>query len=110
QKVALIEEKGDEIMRSAASYDDTYISGRRIDPRRHLTFIHAFDDRDVVAGQGTCGLEIARQASDLGSVVVSIGGGGLISGISIALKSLLDGASVHGVQTTACPSMYESVR
>ena len=110
QKVAAIEEQGAEIIRSGASYDDTYLSARRIASRRHLTFIHAFDDRDVVAGQGTCGLEIARQAPDLGSAVVSIGGGGLISGISIALKSLLDGASVHGVQTTASPSMYESVR
>ena len=110
QKVAAIEEQGAKIIRSGASYDDTYLSARSIATRRHLTFLHAFDDREVVAGQGTCGLEIAQQASDLGSAVVSIGGGGLISGISIALKSLLDGVSVYGVQTTASPSMYESVR
>ena len=110
QKVAAIEEQGAKIVRSGASYDDTYVSARGIASRRHLTFVHAFDDKDVVAGQGTCGLEIAQQAPDLGSAVVSIGGGGLISGISIALKSLLDDASVYGVQTTASPSMYESVR
>ncbi|HLQ03599.1 MAG TPA: pyridoxal-phosphate dependent enzyme, partial [Nitrososphaerales archaeon] len=110
QKVAAIEEQGAKIIRSGISYDDTYLSARRIASRRRLTFLHAFDDKEVVAGQGTCGLEIARQASDLSAAVVSIGGGGLISGISIALKSLLAGASVHGVQTTASPSMYESVR
>ncbi len=110
QKVAAIEEQGAKIVKAGSSYDDTYLTARRIASKRDLTFVHAFDDREVVAGQGTCGLEIAQQVSDVAAVVVSIGGGGLISGISVALKSLLDGVKVHGVQTTAYPSMYESVK
>lgn len=110
QKVAAIEEQGAEIVRAGATYDETYSMARRLAAKRNLTFVHAFDDREVIAGQGTCGLEIAEQANDLDAAVVSIGGGGLISGISVALKSLLDGVSLYGVQTKAVPSMYESVR
>ncbi len=110
QKVAAVEEQGAKIVRAGATYDETYSSARRLAAKRNLTFVHAFDDREVIAGQGTCGLEIAEQANDLDAAVVSIGGGGLISGISVALKSLLDGVSLYGVQTKAVPSMYESVR
>ena len=76
---------------------------------RGLYFIHAFDDRDVIAGQGTCGLEIAQQKEDIDCVIVAIGGGGLISGIAIALKSLTK-AAVYGAETTAIPSMFYSIQ
>jgi len=110
QKVAAIEEQGAEVLRAGGTYDETFLRARKLAEEKGLTFIHAYDDREVIAGQGTCGLEIAEQAKDLGAVIASIGGGGLISGISVAVKSLLGDVSVYGVQTEAVPSMYESVK
>jgi threonine dehydratase len=109
EKLKAIQEQGAEIVRSGSGYDETYESALREARRRGLTFVHAFNDRDVIAGQGTCGLEIVRQGKGVDSAVVAIGGGGLISGIAIALKSLGDTA-VYGAETTAIPSMFESVR
>jgi threonine dehydratase len=109
QKVAAIEEQGAEIVRYGEGYDDAYENAVRTARRRNLTFIHAFNDRDVIAGQGTCGLEMARQAPDMDSAVVAIGGGGLISGVAIALKQSLKTVRVYGAETKAIPSMYESV-
>ena len=110
QKAGAIKAEGAEIVRAGANYDETYEYAVKLASKRNLTFVHAFDDKEVIAGQGTCGLEIAQQARDLEAVVVSIGGGGLISGIAIALKGLLEKVSVYGVETRAVPSMYESVR
>jgi len=109
QKLKAIQEQGAEVVKSGAGYDETYENALKEARRRGLIFVHAFNDRDVIAGQGTCGLEIARQGRDIDSAVVAIGGGGLISGIAIALKSLTK-AAVYGAETTAIPSMYESVK
>ena len=70
--------------------------------RRHLAFVHPFDDPDVIAGQGTLGLELLRQVPDIASVVVPLGGGGLASGIAIALKSERPEVRVIGVQVATC--------
>ena len=109
QKLNAIKEQGAEVVQFGSGYDETYENARREAQKRGMTFVHAFNDREVIAGQGTCGLEIVRQGKDFDSVVVAIGGGGLISGIAIAVKSLT-GASVYGAETTSIPSMYESVR
>jgi threonine dehydratase len=109
QKVSAIEEQGAEVLKVGSNYDQVYENSVKIARRRGLTFVHAFDDRDVIAGQGTCGLEIARQLPEADSVVVPIGGGGLISGVAIALKSLSKGVRVYGVETEAIPSMYVSL-
>ena len=108
QKLQAIQQQGAEVVRFGSGYDETYENGLREAHRRGLTFVHAFNDRDVIAGQGTCGLEILRQGPGIDSAVVAIGGGGLISGIAIALKSV-SGISVYGAETRAIPSMYESV-
>ena len=109
QKVGAIAEQGAEVVKFGDGYDSAYEHALEIARKRRLTFVHAFNDRDVIAGQGTCGLEMTSQAPDLDSVVVAIGGGGLISGVAIALRQSLDRVWVYGAETTAIPSMYESV-
>lgn len=78
--------------------------------QKDYTFIHAFDDDAVIAGQGTIGVEIAEDSKDIDLVLVPVGGGGLISGISIALKSLLPEIKVIGIQTEACTSAHDSFK
>jgi threonine dehydratase len=110
QKLMAIEEQGAEIIRSGSGYDEAYEKAIETSKRRGLTFVHAFNDRDVIAGQGTCGLEMMRQHPDLDAVAVAIGGGGLISGIAIAVKGVSPKARVYGAETVAIPSMYESIK
>ena len=109
QKLRGIEEHGAEIIRSGRGYDEAYEHALETARKRGLTFIHAFDDPDIIAGQGTCGLEISRQLPDVDATTVAIGGGGLISGVAIALKGALPGVRVYGAETVAIPSMYESL-
>lgn len=109
QKLRAIEDQGAEIIRYGQGYDSAYEHARVLAEKRGLRFLHAFNDRDVIAGQGTCGLEIIRQLPRMDSVTVAIGGGGLISGIAIAVKESLPKARVYGAETVAIPSMYESL-
>ena len=110
QKLGGIKEQGAEIIRHGGGYDEAFEHALETARRRGLTFIHAFDDRDVIAGQGTCGLEIVRQLPEMDSVAVAIGGGGLISGVAIAVKGTTPSARVYGAETVAIPSMYESLK
>jgi threonine dehydratase len=75
----------------------------------HLVFVHPFDDPDVIAGQGTLGLELLEQVPDLAKVVVPVGGGGLVSGVAIALKSERPEIEVTGVQVESCAPMQASL-
>ena len=109
QKLKAIEEQGAEIIRRGRGYDEAYERAMDTAKKRGLTFIHAFNDPDIIAGQGTCGLEISRQRPDTDAAAVAIGGGGLISGIAIALKGSLPRVRVYGAETVAIPSMYESL-
>lgn len=109
QKLLAIEEQGAEIIRQGANYDEANENAMKVAGQRGLTFIHAFDDREIIAGQGTCGLEMLDQSDEMDSAVVAIGGGGLISGISIALKESRERARVYGAETRAIPSMYQSL-
>jgi len=109
QKLRAIAEQGAEIVRFGMGYDETYENAVEVARKRGLTFIHAFNDREIIAGQGTCGLEIARQLPDLDAATIAIGGGGLIAGIAIALKRSLEKVQVFGAETKAIPSMYESL-
>ncbi|MEW6418119.1 MAG: threonine ammonia-lyase [Nitrospirota bacterium] len=77
---------------------------------RDYIFIHAFDDDEIVAGQGTIGIEITEDLKDVNVILVPVGGGGLISGISIAVKSLSPKTQIIGVQTESAPSAYISFR
>ncbi len=90
-------------------YDDAYNYACKLQEETGATFIHPFNDDEVIAGQGTIGLEILDQLPDVDAVVVPVGGGGLISGVAFALKSLNPQIKVYGVQTTGAPSMAQSL-
>ena len=91
-------------------YDDAYNKALELRDEHGYTFVHPFDDENVIAGQGTIGLEIINDLDDLDAVIVPIGGGGLISGVAYAIKSLRPNIKVYGVQAAGAPSMYNSVR
>jgi len=80
-----------------------------IQKERDLTFVHPFDDFDIMAGQGTIGLEIVDQVSEFDTVVVGIGGGGLISGIATAVKSLRPDVKIYGIEPTGAAAMRRSL-
>ncbi len=90
-------------------YDDAYNKAIELRDKEGYTFIHPFNDPDVIAGQGTIGLEILRQLPDVDVVVVPIGGGGLISGVAYTIKQLKPSCRVYGVQAQGAPSMEHSV-
>lgn len=90
-------------------YDDAYNKAIELRDKEGYTFIHPFNDPDVIAGQGTIGLEILRQLPDVDVVVVPIGGGGLISGVAYTIKQLKPSCKVYGVQAQGAPSMEHSM-
>jgi threonine dehydratase len=108
-KVAAVREYGGEVRFVDGSYDEAGEEARKVAAEEGMTLVHAFDDPAVVAGQGTVGLEIARQAPDVGLVVVPLGGGGLASGIALALAARLPSARVVGVQAEACAPYPASI-
>ena len=89
-------------------YDDAYQKALEIRDEKGYTFVHPFDDEDVIAGQGTVGLEILSQLPDVEAIVVPIGGGGLISGVAFAVKSVNPAVKVYGVQAAGAASMYNA--
>ena len=91
-------------------YDDAYNKALELRDEHGYTFVHPFDDENVIAGQGTIGLELINEMDDLDAVIVPIGGGGLISGVAYAIKSLRPNIKVYGVQAAGAPSMYNSVK
>ncbi|MBQ4064987.1 MAG: threonine ammonia-lyase [Clostridia bacterium] len=108
-KVEATRSYGAEICLVEGVYDDAYRKALELRDTEGYTFIHPFDDPDVIAGQGTIGLELSEQMADLDAVIVPIGGGGLISGISFTLKSLNPNIRVYGVQSAGAPSMANSI-
>jgi threonine dehydratase len=108
-KVTRTREYGAEVVLHGASYDEAFEEAWRQREAEGLTFIHAFDDDAVMAGQGTVGLELLEQNPYLEAVLVPIGGGGLISGIAVAMKEINPRVRIIGVQTTRLPSMVRAV-
>lgn len=109
-KVEATKRYGAEVVMVEGVYDDAYNRAVQLRDEHGYTFIHPFDDENVIAGQGTIGLEILDEMDDVDAVVVPIGGGGLISGVAFALKSLRPDIKVYGVQAIGAPSMFNAIR
>lgn len=109
-KVEATKRYGAEVCFVPGVYDDAYAKAIELRDKHGYTFVHPFDDPKVIAGQGTIGLEIIEEMPDVEAIVVPIGGGGLISGVGFAVKSLRPDIKVYGVQAEGAPSMAESIR
>ncbi len=108
-KVEATRKYGADICLVEGVYDDAYNRALQLKDEKGYTFIHPFNDEDVIAGQGTIGLEVLEQLPDVDVVIVPVGGGGLISGVAFAIKSLNPNVKVYGVQASGAPSMLRSV-
>lgn len=108
-KVEATKGYGAEVVLVPGVYDDAYNKAVELQKEFGYTFVHPFDDEDVIAGQGTIGLEILNQIENIDAIVVPIGGGGLISGIAFAVKNLKPDIKIYGVQAENAPSMKKSL-
>jgi threonine dehydratase len=109
-KVSRVRQYGAQIVLHGTDYDEAFAEAHRLAQKKGLTFIHAFNDPWVVAGQGTIGLELYEQNPDLDAVVVPVGGGGLIGGIALVLKTFNRKIRVIGVQAESVPSMKAALQ
>jgi threonine dehydratase len=109
-KVAKFKDLDANVIIEGEVWDDSNLAALAAAERDHLVYVHPFADRDVIAGQGTVGLEILADTPDVDTVIVAIGGGGLISGVAAAIKSTRPSIKVIGVEPTGAPTLYESVR
>jgi threonine dehydratase len=108
-KVAATRSYGAKVVRRGGDYDDAWAAAQEIAKTDNTTIVHAFDDPEIIAGQGTIGLELLEDLPDLDRVYLPIGGGGLAAGIAIAIKSRKPNIKIIGVESNAFPAMKESV-
>jgi threonine dehydratase len=109
-KITKTRNLGAQVILEGNIFDEAYEAALRIQEKTGAVFVHPFNDPHVIAGQGTIGLEIMEDLPDVEVVVVPVGGGGLISGVSVAIKSMNPEVKVIGVQTENMPSMIASLR
>lgn len=108
-KILAVRSYGADVVLKGSSFDEAFSHASDIQKNKDCAFIHPFDDYDIIAGQGTTGLEITESNVDADCVIVPVGGGGLISGISVAMKSVRREVEIFGVQAEAVPSMSLSL-
>jgi threonine dehydratase len=108
-KVAATRSYGAKVVRRGGDYDDAWAAAQEIAKTENTTIVHAFDDPEIIAGQGTIGLELLEDLPDVDRVYLPIGGGGLAAGIAIAIKSRKPNIKIIGVESNAFPAMKESV-
>lgn len=101
---------GAEVCLVEGCYDDAYQKALELKESKGYTFVHPFDDENVIAGQGTIALEILNDLDNIDAIVVPVGGGGLISGIAYTVKQIRPSVKVYGVQAAGAPSMFRSVK
>ncbi|MEW6353938.1 MAG: threonine ammonia-lyase, biosynthetic [Pseudomonadota bacterium] len=110
-KVDAVRAYGAQIVLHGDAYDDAYQHAQQLAAERHMTFVHPYDDPDVIAGQGTVGMEILRQHNNaLHAIFVPVGGGGLIAGVAAYVKHLRPDIKIIGVEPDDAASMYEALR
>ena len=109
-KVEATKGYGAEVCLVEGCYDDAYAKALALRDSEGYTFVHPFDDENVIAGQGTVALEILNDLDNIDAIVVPIGGGGLISGIAYTAKQIRPSIRICGVQVAGAPSMYNSVK
>ena len=100
---------GAEVCLVEGCYDDAYKKALELKDEMGYTFVHPFDDENVIAGQGTIALEILSQLDNIDAIIVPVGGGGLISGIAYTAKQIRPSVKVYGVQAAGAPSMFNSI-
>ena len=101
---------GAEIVLHGDTLDEAHNHALQLAQQEQLTFVHPYDDADVVAGQGTVALEMLQEVPDLDTLIVAIGGGGLIAGMATAAKALKPGIEIVGVQTVRFPAMFNAIK
>ncbi|WP_108674233.1 threonine ammonia-lyase, biosynthetic [Candidatus Kinetoplastibacterium sorsogonicusi] len=110
-KIDAVKRLGGEVILIGESYSDSYEYAKNIEKEQNLTFIHPFDDPDVIAGQGTIGMEILYQhPGDIEAIFIAIGGGGLCAGVATYIKQLRPEIKIIGVQTQDSHAMYSSIK
>ncbi len=109
-KVEATKSYGAEVVLVKDTYDDAHAKAVELQKETGATFVHPFNDEDVIAGQGTIGLEILEQLPEVDAVITSIGGGGLISGLACAIKNIKPQCKIYGVQAANAPAMHHSFK
>ena len=107
-KINGVKKYGAEVILSGSNYDEAYAYATEYGEKHSLTFVHPFEDEEVIAGQGTVALDILDDCKDLDAVLIPVGGGGLISGMAIAIKELNPNIEVIGVSATGAPALKNS--
>jgi threonine dehydratase len=108
-KVAATRSYGSKVILTGSNYDEAWAAAQEISRKDNLTIIHAFDDPDVISGQGTIGLEVLEDLPSLDKIYLPVGGGGLAAGVAIAIKSKRPNVKIIGVESKAFPAMKESI-
>ena len=109
-KIAATRGYGAEVVLHGTIWDEANDKAKALVRERGYTYIHPFDDLQLIAGQGTLGLEVVRDWPEVDAIVVPIGGGGLISGVAMAAKALKPNVKIIGVESSGAPGMHDSVR
>jgi len=108
EKIEAIESHGAEVVKYGKDYEEAYSKALEMQKKTKMILVHPFNDPFVIAGQGTIGLELLEDIPDLDTIIVPVGGGGLISGIAVAAKTLKPDMKVIGVQAEGAPAVYRS--